>query len=211
MQNNSPNLELPKTIRALELNEVPLNPPSIRERYELRKTANIVEGYRIFDKDDNPTNENLAFNFFAEININNSKLWDLCIELSEHLPSEIALIFHHEDEEVIYGRYENKQETLDFLQQYKTEIISDPFINIGMIFHTDTKLIEIFIPESKYIKFWGVDEASFRKTMSNFQLKEIDNIEFIDEYPKVREALNTIEKNVVDSINLIELLKRRFQ
>ncbi|WOI23498.1 hypothetical protein [Nonlabens ulvanivorans] len=205
-----PTLELPKTLRPPEMDEVPMN-SSVKERLELRKTAKIVEGYKILPKDDNPEHSNLAFNFYAEINIDNSKLWNLILELSNELPNEISLIFNHVDSEPNYGKYSEKTNTLEFLNKYKTEITSDTFIDFGMIFHSESELIEIFVPESKYIKFWGVDQESFLKIMDSFNLKEVDGIEFVDEYPKVREALRLFEKNIAESNELIELLKREFE
>ena len=190
-----PTLELPITLRPPEMDEVPMN-SSVKERLELRKTAKIVEGYKILPKDDNPEHSNLAFNFYAEINIDNSKLWNLILELSNELPNDISLIFNHVDSEPNYGKYSEKTHTLEFLNKYKTEITSDTFIDFGMIFHSESELIEIFVPESKYIKFWGVDQKSFLKIMDSFNLKEVDGIEFVDEYPKVREALRLFEKNI---------------
>jgi hypothetical protein len=203
-------LELPKTLRAPEIDEIPMN-SSVSERLKLRETAKIVEGFKILPKDNNPENNELAFNFYAEINIDNSKLWDLILELSKQMPNEISLIFNHSDCEPEYGKYSDKNQTLDFLAKYETEIISDTFIDIGMIFHSDSELIEIFVSESKYIKFWGVDQESFLKSMNKFDLKVIDGIEFVDEYPKVREPLRLFDKNTTDSNELIELLRTNFK
>jgi len=205
-----PSLELPKTLRAPEIDEVPMN-SSVSERLKLRETAKIVEGFKILPKSNNTENKELAFNFYAEINIDNSKLWGLILELSKQMPDEISLIFNHSDCEPEYGIYSDRNQTLDFLSKYETEIISDTFIDIGMIFHSDSELIEIFVPESKYIKFWGVDQESFLKSMNKFDLKEIDGIEFVDEYPKVREPLRLFNENITDSNELIELLRTNFK
>ena len=205
-----PTLELPLTLRPPEMDEVPMN-SSVKERLELRKTAKIVEGFKILPKDSNPEHEELAFNFYAEINIDNSRLWSLILELSKQMPDEISLIFNHSDCEPEYGKYYDKNQTLEFLAKYETEIISDTFIDIGMIFHSESELIEIFVPESKYIKFWGVDQESFLESMNKFDLKEIDGIEFVDEYPKVREPLRLFNENTTDSNEMIELLRTNFK
>ena len=205
-----PTLELPITLRPPEMDEVPMN-SSVKERLELRKIAKIVEGFKILPKNNTPEYEELVFNFYAEINIDNSRLWNLILELSKQLPDEISLIFNHSDCEPEYGKYSDKGQTLEFLAKYETEIISDTFIDIGMIFHSDSELIEIFLPESKYIKFWGVDQESFIKAMREFDLKEIDGIEFVDEYPKVREPLRLLNEKITDSNELIELLRTNFK
>ena len=63
---------------------------------------------------------NLAFNFYAEINIDNSKLWNLMLELSNELPNEVSLIFNHTDSESNFGKYSDKTHTLEFLNNYKS-------------------------------------------------------------------------------------------
>jgi len=203
-------LQLPETIRAPLPDEVPMN-SIVKERLELRKSANLIEGYKLVLKDNNPNHANLAFNFFSEININNSRLWDLVIELSAELPNEVSLIFHYSDSEPIYGQYADKEQTIDFLKDFNIEIAEDPFLNIGLIFHSETELIEIFVDESKYIKFWGVDFESFSTIMTSFSLNQIDDIEFVDEYPKVREPLRLFRKNVLDTGDLIKLLIDKFE
>lgn len=205
-----PTLELPVTLRPPELDEVPKN-AAIIERLELRKSAKIVEGFKILPKDVNPVHEELTFNFYAEININNSRLWSLVLELGQQLPDEISLIFNHIDCEPEYGKYTDRKQTLDFLANYEKEIVADTYINLGMIFHTDTELIEIFIPESKYIKFWGVDKELFLSSMKKFNLRQIDDIEFVDEYPKVRQPLRLFDENATDSNQLMELFRTKFK
>jgi len=100
MKNNEPTksvnrdggnmLELPKTLRVPDLSEMPIN-SSNREMLEKRKTANIVEGYTLQDK--NEKLKKTPFNFYAEININNSRLWDLIVLLSIELPDQAGLVF----------------------------------------------------------------------------------------------------------------------
>ncbi len=202
-------LELPKTIRFLNEDEIPNN-PSILKRWEESKTANIVQGYTFKLKENNSENESIGFDFFAEINIDNSNLWNLIVALSRTLPEVAAVLFGHIDFDLNYGNYEEKDSILKFINQYKKELTQDAFINFGLIYNDDENLVEIFIDESKYIKYWGVDEELFRKIMNDFKLEEIENLEFIDEYPKVREALTRFDENAIDSNLLIEKLSEKY-
>lgn len=202
-------LELPKTIRFLNEDEIPNN-PSILKRWEESKTANIVQGYTFKLKENNSENESIGFDFFAEINIDNSNLWNLIVALSKTLPEVAAVLFGHIDFDLNYGNYEEKDSILKFINQYKKELTQDAFINFGLIYNDDENLVEIFIDESKYIKYWGVDEELFRKIMNDFKLEEIENLEFIDEYPKVREALTRFDENAIDSNLLIEKLSEKY-
>jgi hypothetical protein len=79
-----------------------------------------------------------------------------------------------------------------------------------LIYQDDENLIEIFVDESKYLKYWGVSETCFRKIMKDFNLEEIESLEFIDEYPKVREVLTGFEKDAVDSETLIEIFSKQY-
>ena len=203
------NLELPKTLRAPNIDEVPAN-SGVSERLEKRKTANIVEGYILHQKDNNPNHTDLEFNFYAEININNSNLWNLIKSLSNEMPETIAIIFGHEGSALNYGKYSSKEKTLSFLSRYEKEIVADTFIEIGLIFHSENELIEIFISESKYIKFWGINEKSFIQIMSDYNLQQIDNIEFVDEYPKVREALRLFDETAIETNDLIKIFETEF-
>ncbi|WP_375182235.1 hypothetical protein [Chryseobacterium sp.] len=202
-------LESPKTIRFLNEDEIPNN-PSILKRWEESKTANIVQGYTFKLKENNSENESIGFDFFAEINIDNSNLWNLIVALSKTLPEVAAVLFGHIDFDLNYGNYEEKDSILKFINQYKKELTQDAFINFGLIYNDDENLVEIFIDESKYIKYWGVDEELFRKIMNDFKLEEIENLEFIDEYPKVREALTRFDENAIDSNLLIEKLSEKY-
>jgi len=202
-------LEFPKTIRFLNEDEIPNN-PSILKRWEESKTANIVQGYTFKLKENNSENESIGFDFFAEINIDNSNLWNLTVALSKTLPEVAAVLFGHIDFDLNYGNYEEKDSILKFINQYKKELTQDTFINFGLIYNDDESLVEIFIDESKYIKYWGVDEELFREIMNDFKLEEIENLEFIDEYPKVREVLTRFDENAIDSNLLIEKLSEKY-
>jgi hypothetical protein len=204
-----PTLQLPKTIRFLNEDEVPRN-PSVLKRFEESKTANIIQGYTFNFKDNNPENEDLGFKFYCEINIDNLNLWNLILSLSETLPEVVALLFSHVDFDLNYGNYEEKEGVLEFISKYKSELTQDAFIYFGLIYNDDESLIEIFIDESKYVKYWGTDEKLFRKIMKDFGLKETENLEFIDEYPKVREVLTRLDKNAIDSNELIKILIQKY-
>lgn len=204
-----PTLQLPKTIRFLNEDEVPRN-SSVLKRFEESKTANIIQGYTFSFKDNNPENEDLGFKFYCEINIDNLNLWNLILSLSETLPEVVALLFGHVDFDLNYGNYEEKEGVLEFINKYKSELTQDAFINFGLIYNDDESLSEIFIDESKYVKYWGTDEELFRKIMDDFGLKEIENLEFIDEYPKVREVLTRLDKNAIGSNELIEILIQKY-
>jgi hypothetical protein len=199
-------LEIPRTIKDLSEDEFAGNVTAM-ERVQAKKSANIVEGYKFLP---NEEQSELPFRFYAEININNSRLWDLFGSLCSELPETAALLFGFYDNDVNYGRYTDKNEIVLELIKYKREILEDCHLELGLIYNTESELIEVFIAEAKYIKFWGVSEDSFRDIMKNFNLYEVDNIEFIDEYPKVVYPLKTLIEDVVDTFEIIADFKETF-
>lgn len=203
-----PVLQLPKTIRFLKEDELPQNNVSVLKRWEESKVANIVEGYTL-TFNNNPENNTLGFKFYAEINIDNPKLWNLILALSETLPNEVAFLFGHIDFDLNYGSYQDKESTLNFITQYQYELAEDAFINFGLIYNDKETLIEIFVDESKYVKYWGVDEEWFRTIMKEFGLKEVEGLEFVDEFPKIRETLTVLDEKALDSKSLIELFTQK--
>lgn len=204
-----PTLALPQTIRFADREEIPNN-PEILKRWTESQSANIVQGYTFQSNENNPENKEIGFNFYSEINIDNSNLWNLTVALSETLPDVAAVLFGPIDSDLNYGNYGEKKAVLEFVSQYKKEITQDAFISFGLIYQDDENLIEIFVDESKYLKYWGVSETCFRKIMKDFNLEEIENLEFIDEYPKVREVLTGFEKDAVDSETLIEIFSKQY-
>jgi hypothetical protein len=200
-------LELPRTIKDLSEDEFE-GDASLIDRVKAKQHAKIVEGYKLI-----PNNEQteLPFIFYSEININNSRLWDLFIFLcKEQLPDTAALIFGFYDNEVNYGKYLAKVDIIIELAKYQREIVEDCHLELGLIYHSELTLIEIYIAEAKYIKVWGCDEESFRNIMNAFNLKEVENIEFIDEYPKVVYPLKTIMEDAVDTFEIITDLQEKF-
>lgn len=204
-----PVLQLPKTIRFLKEDELPQNNASVLKRWEESKVANIVEGYTL-TFNNNPENNTLGFSFYAEINIDHPKLWNLIVALSETLPNEIAFLFGYIDFDLNYGNYQDKESTLDFITQYQYELSEDAFIHFGLIYNDKETLIEIFVDESKYVKYWGVDEDGFSAIMKEFGLKEVKGLEFVDEFPKIREILTVLDEKVLDSKSLIELFAQKY-
>lgn len=207
--NNTTNhkLEFPITLRFPLPDEVPMDETVLAD-IKRSETANIVEGYTIKDKDVNPEHSTMGFEFYSEINIDNSRLWKLFIELTNFLPNEVTLLSGHiDDDSINTGTYADKKDILHLLNKYEKELTGDTFLEFGLLSHTPEKLIEVFVDETKYIKFWGSDKKLFEQTLKDFGLSNIEDLEFIDEFPKVRLPLTAFDETVMDTDQLLELLK----
>jgi len=193
-------LELPPTLRTLNSDEAPKN-STFYDGMTKALNANIVEGYTLRYN----TNHEPPFKFYAEINIDNSRFWSLFKTLMLHLPDEVSLIFNDADSDIVfYGKYRDKFEVLNGISSYSIELTQDCFLEFGVIHQTDSFLEEVFVDCTKYIKYWGMDETWFRATMHDFQIFETPELNFMDEFPKVRESLSLHHKSAVKTEDILE-------
>lgn len=171
-----------------------------------RKRANITQG---FTTHANKTKQ-LPFAFNAEININNDRLWNLFLTLAGDMPAEVHCVYGLYEDEATTSEYFPKQEVLKTLSTLEKELTMDCAIEFGLLYHSKEALVEIFVTESKYIKFWGGDKASFLRHMQAFQLTEISNLAFVDEYPKLVTPLRDLVPTARRPEDVIWVLNRAF-
>ncbi len=198
-------LEAPPTIRLPRPDELPNNPELV-ERLKERENANIVEGYKL----SNNTNHDQPFKFYVEINIDNSRLWELFKALANQLPDNLSCIYNLYEEEAIFSVYKNKNVILKELETYKAELTQDCNLEFGLVYQADGKLEEVFVSDSKFLKVWGNKEIAFRRLMHDFGLNEIPDLNFIDEFPKVVEPLTMFNENAKRTETIIENLNAFF-
>ena len=198
-------LEAPPTIRLPRPEEIPSH-PEVLEQLKAREHANIVEGYTLA----NNTTHDLPFTFYAEINIENSRLWAIFKALANQLPAEVSCIYNLYEEDAIVSAYKGKNLILAQLEQYETELTQDCFLEFGLIYHSQDALGEVFVADSKFLKVWGSDETAFRQLMDGFGLSEIEDLNFIDEFPKVVEPLTMFNDKVKSTETVIAELNEFF-
>lgn len=199
-------LETTPTIRIPDLSEIPRSNSSAIDKLHERESANIVEGYTITPN----TTDNLPFKFYAEININNSRLWSLFKAFVLKFPEEVSFIFNQIDEDILYGEYQDKYTILNLIEQYSIELTQDSFIEFGIIYNSVNFLEEIFVDSTKYLKYWGMNEKAFRETITKFDLLEISDLHFVDEYPLVRENLKLHRQDINETYLIIDRFKEQF-
>ena len=194
-------LELPPTLRTATLDEIP-NTLENREWLLKRERAKIVQGYTYQPK---PKPESI-FDFYCEINIDNSKLWELFGVLLFTLPDEISFIYHHIDSDTTFSPYLNKLDIINTVSKYATELTQDGLLEFGAIYQSDTELIEVFVKKSKFIQYWGRNFVIFKNIMLEFGLEEIEDLNFLDEFPLVTTPLRLHDLTVLDTEELITTL-----
>jgi hypothetical protein len=198
-------LETSPAIRLPRADEVPNN-SQVFERLKERENANIVEGFIVHQN----LKQDLPFKFYAEINVNNSKLWNLFEKLTEEMPEQLSCIYNMYDGEPNFSIYKHKNIILDELRKFELELTKDCNFEFGLIHQVEESLEEVFVSDCKYIKYWGVDENRFRKILEDSQLTEIEDLNFIDEFPKVVEPLTMFDKKARDTITVFNELNNFF-
>lgn len=200
-----PMLELPVTVRIPLPEEMP-HRPDIEELLLKRKKAVIAAGYKISPN----TIRQLSFGFQAEININNSSLWNLMLALLHLLPEEICCEYGLHEDETVTTAYFPKAAVLQKISPYQQELTQDCALQLNLYAHTLNELTEIIITPAKYIRFSGSNEDGFLQCMRKFNLTEIPGIAFIDEYPKIVEPLRKFISTARRPEDVIWSLNRAF-
>lgn len=175
--------KLPIGIRIPSIDEYPdgYNPHEINEKRDL---ANITQGYKLIEVEDE------KFTHLAEINIDADKIWDLFVSLSNGLIGDTAYgIIGFKDEEPILSGFTKKEKILSIFSRYKFELANDGYIHFGIAFYDDEVLNEIYVSNFKYFQVWTENKLALIETLSKFKLLEQEDLNFIDEFPVVSEAL----------------------
>ncbi|RFM30119.1 hypothetical protein [Deminuibacter soli] len=199
-------LQLPVSIRIPQANEM-AHRPDIDALLNKRSSANIVQGFTI-----TPNNTpQLPFKYYAAINVHNNKLWELFSALTGMLPDEVSCVYGLHDDEPITTGYFAKDYVLKVLQQYRIELSQDGTLEFGLLFHTKDTLVELFVTASKYIKFWGMDMDAFVKIMLDQEIPSKEQLEFVDEYPKIVEPLRDFIPSAKHPESVIHQLNIAFE
>ena len=195
-------LQFPPTIRLPLKSELPKNTGWIN-RWKKSKQALIVPGYNI---QDNVTGNDIPFRFYTQINVNYGDLWALLMDLADELPEEVSLMYSLKDDALQYSNYTSKKELIHQLKPYQKELTQDPNLQWGFFYQDENSLTELLVAPCKYLQFWGNHKPRFRAILEQYHLKEIPDIAFIDEYPKVTLSLQSLDSTVLSSEELIDRL-----
>lgn len=81
-------------------------------------------------------------------------------------------------------------------------------IKFGITYYNESSLNQIFITNFKYLQVWTTDSKELVETLNKYKISEQENLNFIDEFPVVSEALSPEKINGVrhysDGIDEIE-------
>ena len=196
-------LETPPTLRLARADELSDYP----EAQAKVQQASIEEGFLLKPN----TDEKLPFEFFAVININNSRLWDLFVALCEQLPEEVSCRYGIYNDDLIYSEYIPLHKAMEVVGTCRQAIEKDCNLELGLVNSSDDALLEVHVSETKYISVWGMDEKGFRMIMDEFQLAENVDLHLIDEFPTIVTPLTKIDNTAKSTKNIVTALFTAFK
>lgn len=170
-------LILPQTIREPYDEEFPPGTKLAKIKKE-KANARLVPGYTV-----NFTDDYELFTFFSEINVDLPNLWTTFMELAKLLPPKVTGVVNIIDEDPIFSIEKSKSSLLKIYKDYLFELCNDSYLEFGLVYQDDERLIEVFVTSFKFIRFWGQNFTRFKNKMKQLKLTEVKDLNFIDEFP----------------------------
>jgi hypothetical protein len=198
--------KLPLGIRVPNDNEYPKG-YDVKSINEKRNSANIVEGFIIKEESGE------RFSHYAEVNINVDRIWDVFCGLAYTLiQTEAYGILSFKEEKPRLSSFTEVDKIIEIFNEYRFELTNDGYIEFGIANYDKSSLNEIFVSSFKYMKIWTTKQELLIETLNSYGIHQIDNLQFIDEYPVVSEALSDkIVKGVRHYSEVIECIGEEFE
>jgi len=198
--------KLPLGIRVPTNNEYPKG-YDVKSINDKRDAVNIVQGFTIREVSGE------KFSHYAEVNIDADKIWDVFCHLANKLIGDVAYgILNFKDEEPTLSGFTKAEKLMEIFGDYKIELANDGYLEFGIVNYDENSLNEIFVSSFKYMKIWTTKKELLVKTLNSFGIQQIENLQFIDEFPVVSEALSS---NIVNGIRhyseVTECINREFK
>lgn len=195
-------LKLPFVIRQPNKTDIPAGDSTFLSWKE-RQSVVLEEGY-IFSLNDNK--DDSTFKFYSEINVDNPSLWKLSKALLGNLDGVAYAVYNLHEEEVRYGNKIPLADIIQKLDKIESDILNNCSVSIGVVQY-ENELHEVFIDESKYIKYWGTDETFFKEVMAKFGIEEKQEMDFVDQYPKLVYDWNFVNSSAKTNEELMRYLE----
>ena len=177
-------LVFPDGVRLAHEDELPGPTDARKAAWARIQSASIQPGFVLHGSKDE------RIKFYAEANVDASDLWatfcDLCRAL---LASEVTLVFSEIDEDPRSLRTAQLEGILSALGRYKYQLAHDGYVQFGLIADHSGALSEVFVAPTKHLKIWLSDRARFSSVMALHDVPEVDQLEFLDSYPRTTAKL----------------------
>lgn len=194
--------KLPLGISILKDNEYPEG-YDVKSINDSRNSANIITGFRIKEIPGE------KFSHYAEVNIDADKVWDVFCGLTSKLIDDVAYgIIGFKDEKPKLSGFTKTEILIDIFEEYKFELTNDGYLEFGIAYYDDNSQNEIFVSSFKNMKIWTTKKELLIDTLREFEITEIENLQFINDFPVESEALSG--KGIRHYSEVIEFIKQAF-
>jgi hypothetical protein len=105
-------------------------------------------------------------------------------------PSFAAPLIAHKDDDPTFGPYSQTGAALSSFLPYAESLQHDGFIEFGMIYQRGGRTEEILVTSTKHFKVWTNHGDAAQAALVELGLRKVDTLTFIDEYPRVTEAIS---------------------
>jgi hypothetical protein len=131
-----------------------------------------------------------AFEVYAEANVDAPVLWDVFEALVRALlPSVAAPLIGFKGEEPHKAHYTDRDLALAEFRPFRDALENDGYIHFGMIFQHDGVTEEVYVEPAKYLKVWSNRPDVLRAVFARFGIPEVRKLSFLDEFPRVTDAI----------------------
>jgi hypothetical protein len=150
--------------------------PGFLELLNQVSMAKIEQGYVVSSIENNLDQK------YVEINIDSQRTWSLFCSLCEKLlPIKTEPMIGDIDEETFFiGKYSNTMETIKLFKEFEFYLANDCHLQVG--FRDES--CAVIITTTKYLKVWTNRNDVLKDTMKKYGLLQIDDLQFIDEFPR---------------------------
>ena len=195
-------LEFPRGVRFPRKDETPAR---FDKEFARIAKARITTGF--VEK----KSEQSGYSTVIEANIHASRVWKVFRDLvNAIIPEAAAPIVGIKDEEPVFGPYTTREAALAVLEPYREPLQHDGFLEFGIIFQLRGHTEEVFVTNVKFIRIWTNLPDKIVAVLTRHGIPEVQDLQFIDEYPRVSEAL-PFDGQTSGWFPVLEALKSRFQ
>lgn len=176
---------------------------------ELARIANadIRAGYVVKKNVEKP-----GFTTFVKANIHAPDIWRAFVELVKRLlPAEAYPILVYDEGRPWRGPLASTASILNVASEFNDAIANDCFIAFEIIAYPKGKLEEVFIAEMKYLQIWTNKTQLLVSTMKDLQVPRTNELQFIDQFPRMRPTQFDTESCQPLGEVIVETLKERLE
>jgi hypothetical protein len=196
-------LAFPDGIRLTHKDEIPGPEPERAATWSRVQLANIAPGFLVKESNDH------RFSFYAEANVDAPRMWAVFSDLCRGLIGPVAaLVMSELDQESTHIGTASTSAILSLLEPHAYQLANDGWIQFGLIEERRDSITEVFVATTKHFEVWLNDEKLFRSIMQGHALSEVDQLEFLDEYPRTTIRLPADRVLFYDHTEFIEHFMR---